>query len=345
MSVNKVVYGGNTLIDLSNDTVTAAKMLEGSKAHDKAGNSITGTIKDNGSISETMDGLNTKSVTVPSGYTAGGSVALDDTIDNLADEQSDILDQIATALAGKAAAAPIEPELQGKTVSPSTSQQIVTPDEGYDGLSKVTVNAMPTATQATPSITVSGGGKITASATQAAGYVASGTKSSAKQLTTQSAKTWIPTTSNQTISSGRYLTGMQTIKGDANLKAENIAEGVSIFGVTGTHKGGSSVETCTVMVVNNTSDDINEIWYTTYNDGTISTDASCIYAATAFYDDNSKTFTNVLKNSVFIIGCIAAGCSSYTVTPNVGITNADYNSQSLVVNLYNAADSITITIN
>lgn len=113
----------------------------------------------------------------------------------------------------------------------------------------------------------------------------------------------------------------------------------------GSGSGGGSVETCTVMVVNNTSDDINEIWYTTYNAGTISTDASCIYAATAFYDDNSKTFTNVLKNSVFIIGCIAAGCSSYTVTPNVGITNADYNSQSLVVNLYNAADSITITIN
>jgi hypothetical protein len=98
--------------------------------------------------------------------------------------------------------------------------------------------SVSTATQATPSVTVDSGGKITASATQAAGYVTAGTKTATKQLTVQAAKTWTPGTSNQTLASGRYLTGTQIIKGDANLKAANIVKGVSIFGVTGTAETG-----------------------------------------------------------------------------------------------------------
>ena len=102
--------------------------------------------------------------------------------------------------------------------------------------------SVATATQATPSVAVDSGGKITASATQAAGYVSAGTKTGTMQMTVQAAKTWTPGTSDQTIASGRYLTGTQTIKGDANLKAANIVKGVSIFGVTGTAEtgGGSS---------------------------------------------------------------------------------------------------------
>ena len=52
------------------------------------------------------------------------------------------------------------------------------------------------------------------------------------------AQTYTPGTINQTISAGYFLSGDQTIAGDANLVAENIAQGVSIFGVTGTHSGG-----------------------------------------------------------------------------------------------------------
>lgn len=97
----------------------------------------------------------------------------------------------------------------------------------------------PQVEQATPQISVSAAGLITATAEQTAGYVPGGTKSSTKQLTTQAAKTVTPGTTNQTaVASGRYTTGAVTVKGDANLKAENIAEGVSIFGVTGTHSGG-----------------------------------------------------------------------------------------------------------
>ena len=99
--------------------------------------------------------------------------------------------------------------LQSKTVSPSESAQTVKADNGYDGLSQVTVNAVSRT------------------------YVGSG-------VTKKSAATYTPSTSNQTIAASQYLSGAQTIKGDANLVAGNIKSGVSIFGVTGTYAGGGS---------------------------------------------------------------------------------------------------------
>lgn len=107
-------------------------------------------------------------------------------------------------------------------------------DEG-----NIVTGSMPSVTQATPSISVNSSGLITASATQEAGKVAAGTKSATHQLTVQAAQTITPGTVNKTIASGRYLTGTQTIKGDANLIAENIKSGVSIFGVAGSLEAGS----------------------------------------------------------------------------------------------------------
>jgi hypothetical protein len=78
------------------------------------------------------------------------------------------------------------------------------------------------------------------------------------------ATTYTPSTSDQTIASGTYLTGTQTIKGDANLVAGNIKSGVSIFGVAGSYEGsggsgGSSGATTVSITVNNHS--INEVYY------------------------------------------------------------------------------------
>lgn len=92
---------------------------------------------------------------------------------------------------------------------------------------------------ATPMIDVSAGGLITATTEQAKGYVLGGTKSATQQLTTQGAATITPGTTAQTaVASGRYTTGDVVVAGDVNLVPENIAEGVSIFGVDGTHSGG-----------------------------------------------------------------------------------------------------------
>lgn len=99
--------------------------------------------------------------------------------------------------------------LQTKTATPSESTQTISPDSGYDGLSSVTVNAVSRT------------------------YVGSG-------VTKKAAATYTPKTSDQSIAASQYLSGAQTIKGDANLVAGNIKSGVSIFGVTGTYAGGGS---------------------------------------------------------------------------------------------------------
>lgn len=185
--------------------------------------------------------------------------------------------------------------LQEKSVTPSTSQQIITPDSGNYGLSKVTVSAAPpsgtdtsdataaaadirsgktaygssgkltgtmgTVSVPTPSITVSSSGLITASNSQSAGYTAGGSQSATSQLTTKSAQTYTPTTYSQTISSGRYLTGTQTISGDSNLVASNIKSGVSIFGVSGSLNASNLDELFyDVTVTNNTSSKLTFYW-------------------------------------------------------------------------------------
>lgn len=58
MAINKVVYGNNTLIDLTGDTVTANKIVSGYKAHDKSGASITGSIPNRGAKTISISNLN-----------------------------------------------------------------------------------------------------------------------------------------------------------------------------------------------------------------------------------------------------------------------------------------------
>ena len=140
----------------------------------------------------------------------------------------------------------LEPTLQEKTVTPSTSAQTITPDTDYDGLSKVTVKAIPTVAQATPSITVDSTGLITSSATQSEGYVTAGTKSTTQQLTKQLGKTVKPGTSDVVaVESGKYTTGTVYVKGDSNLTADNIKSGTNIFGVTGSYVDSTPIEIST----------------------------------------------------------------------------------------------------
>lgn len=126
-----------------------------------------------------------------------------------------------------------------KVITPSTSVQTAVSSGTYV-TGDIKVSAMPAGTLSTPTINTNTGlvtGGVTTS-----GYI-SNSATKTLQLNTKSAATITPTTTNRTINAGQYLTGAQTIQGDANLIPENIASGVSIFGVTGTHQGGGGTDT------------------------------------------------------------------------------------------------------
>lgn len=62
-NVNKVVYAGNTLIDLTADDVTACDVLSGKKFHLSSGAEATGTMPNMGEISGILKGDGAGSVT------------------------------------------------------------------------------------------------------------------------------------------------------------------------------------------------------------------------------------------------------------------------------------------
>lgn len=68
--------------DVTGVTAAAANVLDGKYFVTSAGVLTEGTMANNGAISKTMDGLSTTSVSVPAGYTSGGTVSLTKDIEN-----------------------------------------------------------------------------------------------------------------------------------------------------------------------------------------------------------------------------------------------------------------------
>lgn len=173
--VNKVIYGGNTLIDLTSDTVTADKILSGYKAHAasgapitgsctydadtsdatatvaeilsgktayKNGSKLTGTMPNRGAVTGTISTVD-GTYTIPNGYHDGsGTVGISSTekskivAENIR-EGVEILGVTGT-MSGQE-----DVHAQSKTATPKTTAQTITPDNGYNYLSQVTVNAIP----------------------------------------------------------------------------------------------------------------------------------------------------------------------------------------------------------
>lgn len=174
--VNKVVYGSETLIDLTGDTAVASDVLGGKKFHLKsgaqatgtctydantqdatagaaeilatktayvAGNKITGTMPNRGAQTGSISSK-TQSVTIQQGYHDGsGSVSI------ASAEQAKI---IATNIRQGVTILGVEGSMSGtedmdiepaKTVTPSTVAQTILPSSGYDGMAQVNVEAIP----------------------------------------------------------------------------------------------------------------------------------------------------------------------------------------------------------
>lgn len=174
MAISKVVYGGKTLIDLTSDTITADKLLTGVTAHGKDGEPITGsctfdvnsqdataqvaeiltgktayargtkltgTMPNNGGVTGTINTV-AGEYTIAQGYHDGsGKVSIDPT------EQAKIIAaNIKQGVQILGVTGTLEPSsdvtVQSKSATPTTSEQTILPDPGYDYLSQVTIAAI-----------------------------------------------------------------------------------------------------------------------------------------------------------------------------------------------------------
>lgn len=89
MSINKVIYDGNTLIDLTDDTVNASVLLAGYTAHDRSGALITGTFDTSIFVlkaGDTMTGALTLAGAPTSNLHAATKKYVDDAVGAITDE-------------------------------------------------------------------------------------------------------------------------------------------------------------------------------------------------------------------------------------------------------------------
>ena len=182
-------------------------------------------------------------------------------------------------------------------------------------------------------------------------------------MPTQGAQTITPGTTAKTIAAGRYLTGTQTIQGDADLKAANIKSGVNIFGVTGTYLGDefeccyvdSSTRVYTTLskltgIVSGTfaslsADSISTIGWCSLDSISYKTNLGNTAQAGDYPLDSSKYFAGILyasKESILPTGYVSMSYAFNTMSssaPVKGIYKIVINSNKSIT-IENAPDTV-----
>lgn len=266
MGINKVMYGSKTVIDLSGSTVAPDKMLEGIIGYNAAGEEVIGTHQCQAGIGtgayvwaiyDTKEEWNytTKSLTstsFPDGYDSTTYVGWTITNDGYFELNKgttsgdtyylpeDSVGRKAKKILRKGRYSVINPYT---VMTVKDAPDTVKGDNLLGYISTDVEDAYPLKGVQDNKyyIRISGSDADVTAGKMLSGIV--GYTNNGKvtgSIQSQAAQTITPGASDKTIASGKYLSGAQTIKGDANLLAENIKNGVSIFGVTGTYESSDS---------------------------------------------------------------------------------------------------------
>ena len=111
-------------------------------------------IADNGAVSKKLD-TTTTSYAVPAGFHNGSGTVSIELEEKTVTANGDVTPTAGKVLSKVTVNVENAPTLQEKSVTPTKSEQSVTPDEGYDGLSQVTVGAIPANFADVTNVTVS----------------------------------------------------------------------------------------------------------------------------------------------------------------------------------------------